>query len=171
MAEESHADRHDRDKLERWWQDLSAEAEEHASIHAVFLVTEKDRHAHDAFRRFRDAYDIVSAPFHSLVIFGQHGSSVASRALAKGFGVPDDAIPALVLFQSHGDFRVVVVTLGPSQEESIDDDSMERLIQESCLGDTSGAQARANAGLVDSRCVADLVRGTLDKMSPGAQPL
>ena len=171
MTEESHADRHDRDKLERWWQDLSAETEEHASIHAVFLVTEKDRRAHEVFRRYREAYEGHSAPFHSLVIFGQHGSSTASRALARGFGVPDGAIPALVLFQAHGDSRVVVVTLGPSQEESIDDDSLECLIQESCLGDTSSAQARAIAGLVDSRCVADLVRGTLDKMSPGAQGL
>ena len=113
MAEESRVDAHDRNKLDRMWQDLSAEAEAHSSLHAMFLVTREQSHAHDAFRRLRQAYEEAAAPFHTLTIFGQHGVSAAGRLLAQGLGLAEEEIPALVLFDLHDGHRATLIPLGP----------------------------------------------------------
>ena len=135
MAEESRVDAHDRNKLDRMLQDLSAETEEHDALHAMFLVTREHEHAHDVFRRFRQVYEDATSPFHSLTIFGQHGVSHAGRLLAEGLGVTDDQIPSLVLFGSHHDATGTLVPLPASEAGGLDadvDSTIERLLAEGC---------------------------------------
>ena len=168
-----YADKHDQDKLERWRQDVVAETQSHAVLHAVFLVTEKDRHAHDVFRVFRGAYEGLSAPFHCLVIFGQHGSSVTSRALVQRFGVAASSLPALVLFEGHRDSQAAIVPLGPSEEEASANNGralLDRLVQSCCSGEAlqemiPGLQ-HITITSVSGGCIEELVRATLDQVTP-----
>jgi hypothetical protein len=121
----SHADKHDHDKLARWYQDLSSnpsnppfqkgakegslyESEAQVNpplsqrggfpLYAIFLVSERDRAAHDIFRQFRSSFEARNAGFEHLVIFGQHGISSTVRDLLAEFGWPIEAIPVLALF-------------------------------------------------------------------------
>ena len=172
MAEESHADAHDRGKLDRWWQDLSSEAEGHQPLHAVFLVSKDHVHAHNAFRRFRQAYEEASAPFHALTIFGQHGISAAERFLAQGFGVPEEEFPALVLFQSHQASRVILVPLGPEVDGELAVEigvTLERFLkggasEESLLASTAGKTV-ARECEVACGSIEDLLRNTMAQLA------
>ena len=92
-----YAENHDRDKLTRWANALSQEPNRHFPVHAVFLVSSKDRLAHDVFRSFRSSFESLNAGFRHLTIFGQHGLSSTARRLLRGFGLTDDDYPTLVL--------------------------------------------------------------------------
>lgn len=116
----SHADKHDLDKLARWYRDLSLTPPNTPSprragaefpVYAVFLVSEADRPAHGIFREFRTRFEAWSAGFEHLVIFGQHGLSSIVHGLLNGFGLPLEAVPVLVLFSSPLDSRVNVLPL------------------------------------------------------------
>ena len=93
----SKADQHDKDKLARWHRDLAGGVSGGFPLHALFLVSEKDRAAHDVFRAFRSRFEELGAGFQHLVIFGQHGVSQAEQALLARSGLGADAIPSLVL--------------------------------------------------------------------------
>ena len=105
----SHADSHDLDKLTRWCGELSSSGNSRFSVHALFLASELDRMAHDAFRRFRSSFEARGAPFSNLVIFGQHGVSSTVQGLLSGFGLQAGAIPVLLLF--HGLSSTTVYSL------------------------------------------------------------
>ena len=92
-----YAENHDRDKLIRWRNNLSKESANHFPAHAVFLVSSKDRLAHDVFRSFRSSFESLNAEFRHLTIFGQHGLSSTARLLLREFGLEDDNYPTLVL--------------------------------------------------------------------------
>ena len=102
----SHADKHDLDKLARWYRDLSSNTPNPGSqrgnfpVYAVFLVSEADRPAHDIFREFRARGRAWFAEFEHLVIFGQHGVSSTVHGLLSGFGLSLEAVPVLVLFSA-----------------------------------------------------------------------
>ncbi len=168
MAEESRVDAHDRNKLDRMLQDLSAETENHSALHAMFLVTREHEHAHDAFRRFRQAYEDSQAPFHSLTIFGQHGVSRAGQLLAEGLGIPEGRIPALVLFGSHGDPKARLIELPAAPDGTLlpdTSDTIEKLLASGCtvhaLKDLDGTgECTASTGSIDS-----LLKGTLDSLN------
>ena len=112
-AGESHADRHDLDKLKRWYEGLrQAEAAGGPGggfpVCAAFVVTGEDRAAHNIFRRYRAAFEELGGQFHHLVIFGQHGLSGTAAALRAGSGggltlpalllAPADSVPEAPLF-------------------------------------------------------------------------
>ena len=167
MSQASHADNHDRDKLQRWWDDLRAETEAHPQVHAVFLVDDRDQHAHDAFRLVRSAYQRLSAPFHALVIFGQHGSSATARALAQGFGVPVDGMPALVLFQSHQDTTATVVHIEPPGPSGMDGELvalLDRIIEKPTLSLLEASGLNVQVTKLAEGNVEGLVEDTLGRM-------
>ena len=114
---ESHADSHDRDKLERWRAGLEQDALGAFPICAVFLVSESDQNAHDSFRRFRDSFESRNAGFHHLVIFGQHGVSSAVRALLAELSLSSDHLPCLVMVAGAEGKEALVFQL-PSGNES-----------------------------------------------------
>jgi hypothetical protein len=98
----SYADHHDRDKLTRWYRDLSSGPSGRFPVYAIFLVSERDRDAHDIFRQFRASFEARGAAFDRLVIFGQHGISSTARALLAEFKGGEEAtltppLPVLVL--------------------------------------------------------------------------
>ncbi len=93
----SRADQHDEDKLVRWHGDLVGGVTGGFPVHAVFLVSEEDRAAHDIFRAFRSRFEELGAGFQHLVIFGQHGVSQAEKTLLARLGLAADSIPSLVL--------------------------------------------------------------------------
>ena len=93
----SRADQHDQDKLARWHRDLADGGSGDFPLHALFLVSEDDRAAHDVFRAFRSRFEELGAGFQHLVIFGQHGVSQAEQALLARLDLAADAIPSLVL--------------------------------------------------------------------------
>ncbi|MCH7620471.1 MAG: hypothetical protein IH870_01080 [Chloroflexi bacterium] len=93
----SRADQHDKDKLARWHGDLAGGVTGAFPLHALFLVSEVDRAAHDVFRAFRSRFEELGAGFQHLVIFGQHGVSQAEQTLLARLGLAADAIPSLVL--------------------------------------------------------------------------
>ena len=103
----SHADNHDRDKLSRWHRDLSPTppnpppqrgAKGDFPVHAVILVSERDRLAHDIFRRFRSSFEARAAEYKNLTIFGQHGVSNTVLGLLEAFGLVATPLPLLLLF-------------------------------------------------------------------------
>ena len=98
----SRADRHDLDKLRRWRADMDAPGGAEFPVHAIFLVSEVDRAAHDVFRAFRSSFEERDAGFQNLVIFGQHGVSGAVRAVAGRLGLEGEPLPQLALLVSGG---------------------------------------------------------------------
>ena len=108
---ESHADSHDRDKLDRWRQGLAQDKPGSFPVCAIFLVSENDQNAHDSFRKFRDSFESRNAGFHHLVIFGQHGVSSTVRALLAELCLPPDHLPCLVMAPMAGGEEVTVFQL------------------------------------------------------------
>ena len=123
----SHADDHDRDKLARWYRDLSSNppnpplpsgARGDFPAYAVFLVSANDRAAHNIFRRFRASFEACGAGFEHLVIFGQHGVSSTVLGLLAGLGLPTDATPLLALFASPSATTVYTLPLAGVGEDA-----------------------------------------------------
>lgn len=99
-------DKHDRDKLLKWEKEIRIELAKPFPLHSVFLVTERDFAAHKAFRLFRDWMGRFDAPFSSLVIFGQHGSSDTMAELVKAFGLSLQSMPYMILYKNYSDDAV-----------------------------------------------------------------
>ena len=171
MAEESRVDAHDRNKLDRMLQDLSSETEEHRALHAMFLVTREHEHAHEAFRRFRKAYEDSASPFHSLTIFGQHGASHAGHLLAQGLGLTNDQIPALVLFGSHHDSKATLLDLPASADGGLQADVSTAIEQLLSGGSTSGLHRLTLATECEpaNGSVDGLLRATMDTLTAELQ--
>ena len=83
----TRADSHDADKLQRWRKDLSDSPSGGFPVYAAFLVSEKDKSAHNVFRRFRTSFEEQGAGFGNLVIFGQHGISSAVHLMLDQVGL------------------------------------------------------------------------------------
>ena len=95
----SRADSHDADKLRRWRTDLSDSPSPTFPVSAMFLVSERDKAAHDVFRSFRTSFEDRGAGFGNLVIFGQHGVSTTVHAMLQQLGLAAEALPVLALWQ------------------------------------------------------------------------
>ena len=115
----SRADQHDLDKLVRWRNDLENGADSDFPLHALFLVSEKDRSAHDAFRAYRSRFEELGSGFQHLVIFGQHGVSQAEKTLLARLGLQEGAIPNLVLLTASHPPLIYTLPL-PSGDEGED---------------------------------------------------
>ncbi len=168
MAEESRVDAHDRNKLDRMLQDLSAETDTHDALHAMFLVTREHEHAHDVFRRFRQVYEDASSPFHSLTIFGQHGVSRAGRLIAQGLGVSEDQIPSLVLFRSHHDSRAALIGLPASEDGSLESGAngvVEQVIEGGCTSAALDNLALGTECGPSEGSIHTLLRSTLNQLA------
>ena len=113
----SRADRHDLDKLRRWRADMDAPGGAEFPVHAMFLVSEVDRAAHDVFRAFRSSFEERDAGFQNLVIFGQHGVSGAVRAVAGRLGLEGEPLPQLALLVSGGAPRLYSLRLPAGDAE------------------------------------------------------
>ena len=159
----SRADQHDKDKLERWQRDLAGGVTGGFPLHALFLVSEVDRAAHDVFRAFRSRFEELGAGFQHLVIFGQHGISQAEQTLLAGLGMAADAIPSLVLLTASDPPLVYTMPLasGDVRPEAKDSDQAPwRLI----LAQVELAEASAGEGEVKDRALA---LGNIPGMSAG----
>ena len=121
---DSKADQHDKDKLERWQSDLGGGVTGGFPLHALFLVSEVDRAAHDVFRFFRSRFQELGAEFHHLVIFGQHGVSQAEQTLLELLGLTADAIPSLVLLTASIPPLLYTLPLVPGDVKSEAKDSL-----------------------------------------------
>ena len=53
----SRADEHDRDKLARWHEGLTADPDYPFPVTGLFLVASEDEDAHDVFREFRASFE------------------------------------------------------------------------------------------------------------------
>ena len=95
----SRADAHDADKLRRWRTDLSDSPSQTFPVYAMFLVSERDKAAHDVFRSFRSCFEERGAGFGNLVIFGQHGVSGTVHVMLEQLGLTAAALPLLALWQ------------------------------------------------------------------------
>ena len=95
----SRADAHDADKLRRWRTDLSDSPSQTFPVYAMFLVSERDKAAHDVFRSFRGSFEERGAGFGNLVIFGQHGVSGTVHVMLEQLGLTAAALPLLALWQ------------------------------------------------------------------------
>ena len=133
----THADTHDSDKLVRWHRDLTA-ADEAPSVHALFLVSADDTAAHDVFRSFRSSCQSHQAPFHRLMIFGQHGLSTTAQALLTRLGLDQSYVPLLVLFD--GPSATVVRTFALPAGISSDDSNAWKLVLTTIEGAGSGGE-------------------------------
>ena len=107
----SYADSHDLDKMARWYGGLSSNEWDGFPAHVMFLVSAGDHAAHDIFRRFRSNFESRAAPFHNLVIFGQHGVSSTVRGMLAQLGLHPGSTPALILFEGASATTVYVLPL------------------------------------------------------------
>ena len=121
----SHADRHDLDKLKRWYDGLrQAEIADAPGggfpVCAAFLVTGEDRAAHDIFRRYRAAFEELGGQFQHLVIFGQHGLSGTAAAMLAGIEV-ELPLPLLLLAPADAgtDSPLFVIPLPPGTHDAL----------------------------------------------------
>ncbi len=130
---ESHADGHDRDKLERWRLGLEQDETGAFPVCAIFLVSENDQRAHDSFREFRDSFESRKAGFHHVVIFGQHGVSTTVRALLADLSLPPEHLPCLVLAAGAEAKEAMVFKL-PAGNEPEPSNSGETPTPEALLG-------------------------------------
>ena len=115
----SRADAHDLDKLRRWHDSLAAMEGRTYPVYAAFLVSVEDTTSHDIFRRFRASFESRAAPFHCLVIFGQHGVSSTVRQLSAHVGLRPEDLPALVLWTrpTADGFHVMPLPVGASTDD------------------------------------------------------
>ena len=176
----SRADQHDKDKLERWQRDLAGGVTGSFPLHALFLVSEDDRAAHDIFRAFRSCFEELGAGFQHLVIFGQHGVSQAERMILRRLGLPADNLPSLVLLTASDPPLVYSLPLPPgdvrpeakdtdqapwrralAQVEQMGAGAREAKIEELALGNIPGM----SAGIELSESVIALVDGTLGQLN------
>lgn len=176
----SRADQHDKDKLARWHGDLAGGATGAFPLHALFLVSEVDRAAHDVFRAFRSRFEELGAGFQHLVIFGQHGVSQAEQMLLARLGLAADAIPSLVLLTASDLPLVYTLPLpsgevGPEVEDS-QRDPWGQVLARVELAEASGSAGEVkalalgnipgmNTGTELSEPVIDLVAGMLEQLS------
>lgn len=121
----SHADRHDLDKLQRWYDGLrqaqSAEAPGGGfPVCAVFLVTGEDRAAHDIFRLYRAAFEELGGQFQHLVIFGQHGLSGTAATMLDGLEL-ELPMPLLLLAPAAAgtEAALFVIPLPPGTHDAL----------------------------------------------------
>ncbi len=179
----SRADQHDQDKLARWHGDLAGAAAGGLPLHAVFLVSEDDRAAHDVFRAFRSRFEELGAGFQHLVIFGQHGISQAELTLLARLGLAADAIPSLALITAEdpplvytlplasGDVGSEVSTEGKDSQQA----AWSRVLASVELEAGGGAEAKVRAftlgdipglraGIRLSAPLAGLVAGMLEQL-------
>ncbi len=175
----SRADQHDEDKLARWQRDLAGGVSGGFPLHAVFLVSEGDRAAHDVFRTFRSRFEELGAGFQHLVIFGQHGVSQAELTLLARLGLAADAIPSLVLLTASDPPLVYTLPLPPGNDVSEADDPKQapwrRVLAEASAGAGEGVfKVRAldlgnipgiSAGVGLSEPLMDLVAGMLGQLN------
>ena len=80
-------------------------------LHALLLVSENNRAAHDVFRTFRSRFEELGAGFQHLVIFGQHGVSQAEKTLLTRLGLAAEDIPSLVLLTASNTPMVYTLPL------------------------------------------------------------
>jgi hypothetical protein len=110
----SHADGHDLDKLARWKSDLSTTPVSQAGefpIYAAFLVSGEDRDSHNVFRQYRSAFEEMSAGFHHLVIFGQHGTSSTLLSFLSELELVWESVPVLALIASPTSTEALTIAL------------------------------------------------------------
>ncbi len=175
----SKADQHDEDKLARWHEDLAGGVTGGFPLHALFLVSEDDRAAHDVFRAFRSRFEELGARFQHLVIFGQHGVSQAEQTLMARLDLAADAIPSLVLLTASNPPLVYCLPLpsgdvGPEAKDPDQAPWRRVLAQVELASATVGegeikALALGNipgmsAGIELSEPLIDLVAGTLGQL-------
>ncbi len=176
----SRADQHDQDKLARWHGDLAGGVTGGFPLHALFLVSEKDRAAHDVFRAFRSRFEELGAGFQHLVIFGQHGVSQAELTLLARLGLAADAIPSLVMLTVSDPPLVYTLPLpsgdaGPEAEDP-QQASWHRVLAQVELAEASAGEGEIktlalgnipgmSAGIELREPVIDLVAGTLGQLS------
>ena len=174
----SRADQHDQDKLARWHQDLAGGVSGGFPLHALFLVSEDDRAAHDVFRAFRSRFEELGAGFQYLVIFGQHGVSQAEQTLLARLGLAADAIPSLVLLTTCDPSLVYSLPLpsgdvGPGAKDP-DQAPWRRVLAQVELAEASAGEVKAlalgkipgmSANIELSEPVIDLVAGMLEELN------
>ena len=176
----SRADQHDQDKLARWHRDLADGGSGDFPLHALFLVSEDDRAAHDVFRAFRSRFEELGAGFQHLVIFGQHGVSQAEQTLLARLDLAEDAIPSLVLLIVSDPPLIYSLPLpsGDVRPETNDPHQApwHRVLAQVELAEASAAARKVkilplgnipgmSAGVELSEPVIDLVAGTLDQLN------
>ena len=166
----TRADNHDLDKLTRWQGELASAASNSFPLHAVFLVSEEDRTAHDIFRAYRSGVQDLGAAFHHLVIFGQHGLSSTVKQMVPRMGLGTSPLPLLLLFHDATDAEVYTLPLPSGASE--DDRRWEGVL---ALVKSSAETGRSPAGLgllpgvkahnLAAGDVADIIAGLLDSLS------
>ena len=121
----SHADRHDLDKLKRWYDGLREPQSSETPgggfpVCAAFLVTGEDRAAHDVFRCYRAAFEELGGQFQHLVIFGQHGLSGTAAAILDGLGL-ELPLPLLLLAPADAgtESPLFVIPLPPGTHDEL----------------------------------------------------
>ena len=97
---------HDLDKLLKWQKEIDTELKQPFPLHSIFLVTDLNAQAHEAFRLFRNWLAYFNAPFSSLVILGQHGASQVLADLVKVFRLNILDVPCMILFGTYCDRAV-----------------------------------------------------------------
>lgn len=171
----SNADQHDEDKLARWQRDLAGGVSGSFPLHALFLVSEEDRAAHDVFRAFRSHFEELGAGFQHLVIFGQHGLSVTTKSLLPELGLSDDSLPSLAMFTQQDAKSVHVLRLIEGNpdlsrpEESQPWRKVLNKVEEAVGGQGSGLDLSSVQGIVEKdtgdRPMVELVGKLLSDLS------
>jgi hypothetical protein len=123
----SRADTHDLDKLSRWYDGLVSGDAGSFPVYAIFLVSPEDREAHDIFRRFRSSFEARAAPFHNLVIFGQHGVSSTVLSLLPCLGLGAGHLPLLALLDGLSSDKVYSLGLKGSAWQGVLDDVLDKV--------------------------------------------
>ena len=116
----SNYDKHDFDKLTRWYRELLDYDDMKFNYIAVFVTREYDEVAHKIFRGYRRAFESKGAKFANLVIFGQHGFSATGEAVLRVFHSESYCLPMLLVIDFSSPSIVYKISLPSGRNDQVD---------------------------------------------------
>ena len=116
----SNYDKHDFDKLTRWYRELLDYDDMKFNYIAVFVTREYDEVAHKIFRGYRRAFESKGATFANLVIFGQHGFSATGEAVLRAFHSESLRLPILFVIDFSSPSIAYKISLPSGSSNQVD---------------------------------------------------
>ena len=167
----SHSDKHDLDKLTRWYGSMSTAICRSFPVHIIFLVFADDKAAHEIFRKFRSSFDKHSTRFDQLVIFGQHGVSSTVNELLSKFGLNTESLPMLIMFERPSANIIYQLPITSGTETNDDGRWMDLLTKVEQVADKGGSiiEVASLMGIVghriDNKSIYNLVFEVLKRLA------
>lgn len=164
------SDKHDFEKLGRWYESLCNGPESCFPVHIIFLISAEDTAAREIFRKFRSSFEARSTNFSNLVIFGQHDVSTTVTQLLSGFALSSKSIPVLIMFEHPSSNTIHSLPLTGGEGMNDDRRWIDLLCKVEQLADKGGTIRELASGMgmnghtIASASIDELTSNALDQL-------